>query len=237
MKKESISAAKSHFEQIPWCAALLHQPGTVAFLPSFRLAEDAPFGTIPTQDQLFSRILHAKDAIPECIGFYRDPFPSDAGPGPQTAIASGGKPGSRLLLDSSTLIFDLQPGVNGFNGLVHGGLVATLMDEAVGNFLLLDSDLQLRAKARVELSPEIFDLGTVEALVTARMNVKFKRPIATPQSVVVSVSVRGIDGRKLTLDVTVKGENAVEYASCEALWVSIPKVAPPKRVDGVREKL
>ncbi|KAH8883005.1 hypothetical protein GQ53DRAFT_664659 [Thozetella sp. PMI_491] len=215
--------AGSRLEEVPWCADLLSQPGVVTFVPSSRAPQEAPLGMIPTQDQLFRKLLRAPDAIPECIGFYKDTHVSHPDNPDKISTSHSSDSNKQLHIQSSSLIFDLQPGVNGFNGTAHGGLVAAIIDEAMGNFLLINSAVQQREKRAGPLPPNLLDLDSVGGFMTAGMNMVLKKTIATPQVVVVTAVLDKIEGKKMLLRVTVEGKDGAEYARCDGLWISFPK--------------
>ncbi|XXG99671.1 hypothetical protein Hte_006012 [Hypoxylon texense] len=189
---------------VPWCAALLHAPDTLTFIPqSFATKEDAE---VSSKDQLFRRTLRNEEAIPDCIGFYPDP----------KDVSDTTSP---FLLASSSIIFDLRPGVNGYNGTVHGGLIAALMDESMGAYLYTNDRIYKQKKAEGLLpaaSKGFEDMG----FATSRMDVRLLKPIRTPQIVVVTTRLAAIDGRKVHFSVEVKGKEGKVYATCDGTWVS-----------------
>jgi acyl-CoA thioesterase FadM len=97
------------------------------------------------------------------------------------------------------------------------------MDEAMGNFLLVNSEMQHIHRKTGELPPEILDLEASDGFFTAEMNVKLHRPIETPCVVIVHAALRGIDGRKIAFYVSVKGENNNLHATCDGLWIALRK--------------
>ena len=129
-----------YFQSIPWCAVLLEKPGIVPYTPTCRLEPDAN-GALPTQDQFFRVNLRSSDLIPYAIGFYQDPFsPAIISPSPTLS-------GLRLLIHSSTLMLDLRPGTNGYNGAAHGGLISTLIDEAMGSLIYINHHFYTEVEA------------------------------------------------------------------------------------------
>jgi acyl-coenzyme A thioesterase PaaI-like protein len=196
-------ANKSKFEDVPWCAALLNAPDTLTFEPASREEGSA------SQDQLFARTLRSNETVPRCIGFYQDP----------TEIPESAKSGSPFLLSSASLIFELRPGVNGFNGTVHGGLIGALMDESMGSFLYLSDKVYRRKRAEGLLSsdsPGFDKLG----FFTGRVDIRLLKPIPTPQIVVVTSHLAKVDGRKVHIRAVIKGQHGQEFAVCDGTWVS-----------------
>ncbi|KAI4864543.1 HotDog domain-containing protein [Hypoxylon rubiginosum] len=197
-------------KDVPWCAALIHAPGTITFIPQSHVTQD---GTeVSSQDQLFRRTLRNDEAIPDCLGFYQDP----------QILSDGTASDSPFLLSSSSIMFDLRPGVNGFNGTAHGGLIAALMDESMGAYLYTNDRVYKQKKAEGLLpvaSKGFEDLG----FATSRMDIRLLKPIRTPQIVVVTSRLAETDGRKVRFSVDVKGKEGKVYATCDGTWVSFAR--------------
>lgn len=213
--KDTFEAAKLHFEAVPWCASLLGSPDIVTFNPPCRSPPD-PAGISISKDQLFRHILNNEEAVPACLGFYTRTSKLESDFGDTRPKAS------RLLLDSATLIFDLQAGVNGFQGWTHGGLLAALMDEAMGSYIYINYRLQVEEKLQQALPADVMDLTTVNT-VTARMDMKLKKPLPTPAIVLVKTALVEILGRKMLIETTIEGETGAQYAACDATWISLPR--------------
>lgn len=96
--------------------------------------------------------------------------------------------------------------LNGFPNVVHGGAVVALIDEAMGIFLGLNRD------RGVILSTD---------LVTADLRVKFLRPVATPQTVLISVRLQEASGRKYVLEADLKDASGAVLAKGEAVWIAV----------------
>ncbi|KAF2263092.1 hypothetical protein CC78DRAFT_534254 [Lojkania enalia] len=206
-----------YFQSIPWCAALLEKPGIVLYTPTCRLAPDAN-SALSTQDQFFRINLRHSDLIPYAIGVYEDPFfPTIISPSPTSS-------GLRLLIYSSTLMLDIRPGTNGYNGSAHGGLISTLIDEAMGSLIYINHKFytEVEATQKEKMPSNVLNMHGV-AMFTASMNVRFLKPLPTPQVVLVTASLNKIEGRKVYLDVEVKNGEGMKFASCEGMWMSISR--------------
>ncbi|RYP19578.1 hypothetical protein DL765_003305 [Monosporascus sp. GIB2] len=209
----SLSTLSDHFASIPWCASILKLPGTVTFLPVSRIdPSQLPEDCCPSQDQLFKHTLASETAVPNCLGFYQDPT---AAPGSEHCDLP-------FVLPSASLLFDIRSGVNGFNGTAHGGFIAAMMDEAMGTFLFQNDIANREAKAEGVIPSSAQDFKDV-AYVTARINIAYRRPLPTPKTVVVTASLKRLDGRKAYIHVVVKGEAGEEYAVSDAMWVKIQR--------------
>ncbi|KAH7374661.1 HotDog domain-containing protein [Plectosphaerella cucumerina] len=204
-----------HFLSMPWCAALLNAPDVVPFTPTSRLEGDHATRSM-TQDQLFRKSLNGSDTIPRCVGFYHDKTDQII------AEAASSPAPARLLVESISVLFDLQPGVNGFNGTAHGGLIASLIDEAMGSMFLVNNVVQAIGGMRGgNVPPGIVDLSNLRVF-TAGMDVRFQKPVRTPGVVVVTSSFVKTEGRKIFMDVRLTDEKGVENARCDAVWLSRP---------------
>ncbi|KAI0546618.1 HotDog domain-containing protein [Xylaria curta] len=208
----------SSLESIPWCATLLQKPGVVKFTPQARQPA-GPDGRFPSQDQLFKTSLKTPNTVPEYIGFYLSPF-SDLTQMtlPPTPLVGGGP---RLLINTMSLLVDLRPGVNGFNGTAHGGLIASLLDEAMGCLFFCNAMVlhEMMAKG-AEIPEHILNMAEAGPTFTASMNVKFMKPISTPQVVIASATFTKAEGRKLFLAYDIKDNRGTEYAKGEGIWIS-----------------
>lgn len=204
--------AEQQFRSIPWCAALLKRPDTVVFTPSARV-ENADDG-LASKDQLFRRTLNTSDAAPHCIGFYRDPS-QEITPPPISP---------RLLINSSSLLFDIGPGVNGFHGSAHGGFMAVMMDDAMGSLIYHNHVLQMRKQQEDpewRMPPETIDLAKIH-YITAGMDLRYRKPLPTPSVVICTASLRKVEGRKMFMDVTIKDERGTVFTTGNGLWISMP---------------
>jgi acyl-coenzyme A thioesterase PaaI-like protein len=172
-----------HFQAIPWCADLLSSPDYV--LTSTFSRHPKP----RNEDSLFAHTLNSALTIPHIQSLYRRPTP------PETFV-------SELL----TLV-TLSTGLNGGPDALHGGIIATLMDDVKGLLLTVnttDAGEPLSASA-----------------VTARMEVRFERRVPTPGTYVVGARCTRREGRKIWLEGWIMDGEGRRCASSESLWVFV----------------
>jgi acyl-CoA thioesterase FadM len=113
----------------------------------------------------------------------------------------------------------LGTGMNGAPFMLHGGIVATLMDDVVGTLMTVNETTTEDEKS-VPLS---------SAAVTAYMNIQYRSPITTPQTVLVIAKSREFKGRKFYLDSEIRDEYGHVLASAESLWIAVRQhQKPPK---------
>lgn len=177
------SSDLTHFLAIPWCATLLTSPSTTILsspIPS-RISNPS------TEGALFSQTLQTPDTISALLSFSRN--------SPNTPTK-----------DIHTLV-TLEYLLNGYPNTAHGGIIVTIIDEAMSFFLKRNKEL-----------------GTLPGLgdiVTADLRVKFIRPVKTPQTVVVEARLREVNGRKYVVKADVKDGEGVVLAQGEALWIPV----------------
>ncbi|KAH8655111.1 HotDog domain-containing protein [Tricladium varicosporioides] len=116
-------------------------------------------------------------------------------------------PPTALISQISTLV-TLEQGVNGYPHMAHGGLVGFLFDEIMGLVLSMN-------KSRGAIFNQI--------IVTAELTVKYLKPVATPQTVLVTVWLKEIVGRKIGLQATMKDSKGTELAKADGLWIAVSK--------------
>ncbi|KAI1152128.1 hypothetical protein F4825DRAFT_462086 [Nemania diffusa] len=221
------------FESVPWCAALLLSPGITTFIPSPH-SPAGPNGHSPSQDQLFVTTLNTANAVPRCVGFYQSPF-SDAGETKLLEPVSRRiKFGQQLLISTASYFFELCPGVNGFNGTAHGGLIACLFDQAMGDLLFINGEIHRRAalptgkRCRRAVTngthlPPCYLNPLDNPMFTASMETQLLKPLVTPQIVLVTVSLNKVAGRKIYLDSFLENEEGIKFAAGRGIWVSARK--------------
>lgn len=70
-------------------------------------------------------------------------------------------------------------------------------------------------------SKSITDRGAARLAFTAYLNVKFKKPLRTPQVVVVRGQVKKVEGRKLYVKGRCEDKDGMTFAEADGLWVLV----------------
>ena len=172
---------QEYFGAIPWCAKLLHEPNIVTTPTCNRQYKE------DTEDALFAETLNHPDAIRACLSFYKRPDVGD------------------VRVDEVHTLFSLGYRVNGYANVCHGGMVATLVDEAVGILLTVNKRLE----------NAVIKNGSA----TASLQMTFLKPVVTPQTVLVTTTFHEVKGRKYYINVTVKNDSDVCLAEAKTLWI------------------
>ncbi|KAK4188074.1 HotDog domain-containing protein [Podospora australis] len=180
----------AYFRSIPWCASLLDHPDIVISQSVSRVIR--PLHNM--EDALISQTLNRTDAIPAYITFYSPPSPSSGA----------------LVKEVSSLIA-LGPMVNGWDGICHGGIVMTLLDEVMGQLFAVNKQRKVMKK---------------EPLLTGWLKTKFLKPVYTGTKeranvVLVVAKLTEVEGRKHATEAVVYGEDGTELARADAMFVQL----------------
>lgn len=162
LANERAAAAQiAYFRTIPWCASYLDSPTLVINQSVSRALKPAHSNL----DSLISRTLNRPDAIPAYITFYSPPSSSSSSPSPPNS-RSGNQDGSTpdLVTEVSALVA-LGPMINGWDGICHGGIVATLLDEVMGQVFAVN-------KQHGALNRKV-------PAMTGYLNTRYERPVRT----------------------------------------------------------
>ena len=110
-----------HFQDIPWCAALLSTPDFKPTETFSRTVKDH------NEDTLFGQTLKSDNTISHAHSIY---LPSKTKTSP-------------FILEVRTFV-TLSTGMNGGPNALHGGMITTLMDDTMGTLLKLNRDAEDR---------------------------------------------------------------------------------------------
>lgn len=178
------------FASVPWTASMLSAPNTIPFLPSSRNPAS------PLHDQFFGRTLNNERGLSHLISFFHAPSIDVA------------KDPSHSITKTVTLV-SLGDGLSGFPRVVHGGIVASLVDESMGTVFDLNSTLGKEARA--------FQTPNV----TGGLDIKYLKPVPTNGVYYITSTVDEIDGRKTRIRCELKDKDGEVLAKCASKWVAL----------------
>ncbi|KAJ6445044.1 thioesterase superfamily protein [Purpureocillium lavendulum] len=225
-----FESAVSYFTSLPWCAALINDPSPspeTSLLPGHGPA----IGFIP---QCFNPVSARHDQFVGRTLSHGHPYYASSSSGSEQqegvegargspvrhwlslfrpADASQLRDPSRPILRVATLIA-LGDGTSGYEGIVHGGLTATLLDESLGVINELNTALGKEGS--------LFSASSV----TASLSIKFLAPVATAEKAVcVTAWVESMQGRKTMMKAEVTNGKGEKLAVAESVWVAVkPKL-------------
>lgn len=176
----SIEADLAHLRAIPWCAEHLDRPNQV--IRSFSARRDKR-----STQYLFTKVLNTPDALPHMLTLYDEPADGE-------------------VVNEVRALITLGRDVGGFEGICHGGMVMSLLDEVAGELGALNQ------------KSGVIDYKMV---VTAYMNTKFHRPLLIPATVFSRTWVTKAEGRKFYVAVVIEDEKGNALASADALFMGV----------------
>ena len=163
--------SKTPFLRIPWAAALLKQPNIICRVPESRKFKAS------MEDSLFAEILKTPRTIRSCISFYQKP-----------------QPDQEKVKEVSTLM-TIGNGVNGHPNTMHGGIVASILDEAMGILQIVNYErdhIRAVGKGAAEGELPTYAVGSY----TAELKIKYLKTVHTPDAVIVTARFVKKEGRK-----------------------------------------
>lgn len=95
--------------------------------------------------------------------------------------------------------------MNGGPNALHGGIIATLMDDVIGTLLTINKD------------EETINSGTV----TGTLSVKYLRKVMTPQTVVVVAKCKEVRDRKIFMEAEVRDSEGNVLAKADSMWIKV----------------
>ncbi len=122
------------------------------------------------------------------------------------------------------MLLSVGSGVNGHPRRLHGGVIASIFDEAMGTLMTVNRDLAIAAGAGkgspgggIEGGGDVGMITTSTS--TAYLRTSFLKLIPTPQVLVASAWLREIKGRKVFVEADIRNGKDVVLAKCDALWI------------------
>ncbi|KAG6067724.1 hypothetical protein E4U32_003106 [Claviceps aff. humidiphila group G2b] len=193
-----FASALNHFTSIPWCAALLS--------PSSKFSSsDSPGPIITFIPQCFNPLSPKHDQF---VGATLASHPRGLNHMLSFFRASQLHDPTKSIQRVDTL-FSLGDGLSGYEGLLHGGMTATMMDEAMGTVNEINTALGKEG------------LVYQRSSVTAGMEVQFLRPVRVPGVVCVAAWREGGEGRKTRMRCEVRDGEGEVLVRGRSTWVAM----------------
>ncbi|KAF9890174.1 hypothetical protein FE257_006335 [Aspergillus nanangensis] len=203
------------FSALP-CARPYLNPSSSPSSPPLPLYQPIPFLSRydkhdNTTDTFFSHAMNTDNTIPRLLSLLRrdilSPTPENVAQQQQaqTPPSDPNNPPSSSPPDQIVFV-QLGTGLNGFTDTVHGGVLASLVDEALSTCVEAFRQ-QLAGEDRAKLY-------------TANLNVSYRAPVMSPGVVVVKTWLRRREGRKWFMEAEVAGEDGEVKTVVKALWIS-----------------
>ncbi|KAK1140636.1 hypothetical protein N8T08_010033 [Aspergillus melleus] len=184
-ENNNTSRTLQAFQAYPHARALLQRPDYYAIGTWSRLPK--PTG----EDGLFAGTLATSTTIPHCLTLRRRDLPAlpavaPSWPSPTADATDGASPADVFML------LDLAaPGICGHPDTVHGGIVATFLDEAMSLAVTLHAP-----PPELDPSSHSDSHSPRGKLYTAQLDVRYKRPVSAPGLLVARAKLVARVGRK-----------------------------------------
>jgi acyl-coenzyme A thioesterase PaaI-like protein len=172
-----------HFQSISWCSELLKDPAVVITPTLSRQPKD------DKEDSLTAITLQTDETISKCLTFYKRP-----------------PPGESFITEVCSLM-TLGAAMNGGPHMLHGGIIATLMDDVMGTLLTINKDSNAMP----------LSIRTV----TGTLNIRFMQRVKTPGTVLVVAKCRDVKGRKYFMEAEVRSGTGEVFARADSLWIRV----------------
>ncbi|KAL2434870.1 hypothetical protein ABEF95_009741 [Exophiala dermatitidis] len=190
---QSAQEEVSVFSSIPWCRRILSDPEWRVEQCTSRVLKP-----LTREDALLSQSLKSNDTIKGWVSLYRNTPPT-------STITTTVPPN---LTTKVLTLLSLQPGLNGYPGVCHGGIVATILDEVMSILVTRCRNSQ----------------GVRGDNVTADLHLTYIKPVPTPAVVLCRAKINDIKGRKYYVDgQIVDGESGTVLAKADALFITVQK--------------
>ncbi|KAI1619563.1 HotDog domain-containing protein [Exophiala viscosa] len=166
-----------HFNTIPWCAELLADP-------SFHILGNLS-RTVTSGDghSLMAETWNTERTISHLLSLHRPLDPT------------AGQP------EELRRLYTFGSGMNAHPDLLHGGVIATILDSTMGN----------------AVGQQIPDLNSI---FTVALNITYKKPVSTPGTVVVRSWIAKIEGaRKVWVHGVIESGAGEVHALADGMWL------------------
>jgi thioesterase superfamily protein 4 len=146
-----------------------------------------------TENSFLAQTLRTGDAITACQSFYKAPSP------PSDSESHQGSDSANL--GEMQTLYVIGSGLNGHEGVCHGGFLSLVLDEIMGLV--------------VRLYPKAANPYTLY------LNVSFKKPLSTPAVIVCRGRFTKLQGRKMWVSGSVEDGEGGLYATGESLFLEV----------------
>ncbi|KAJ5915443.1 Thioesterase superfamily [Penicillium verhagenii] len=183
------AAEVSHFRSHQWANSLISSEDYIPIDTDSRRVKPST-----GEDGYFANTLGTSSTIPHLLTLQRrnlSPAPAEIPPWlPATKQDAAAKPTPGVNPADVLVICDLgSPGLSGHPATVHGGITATLIDEAMSLAVAAHANGSASPSASAEDNPR-------GKIFTVQLDVRYRQKVKTPALLVVRAKVIGRVGRK-----------------------------------------
>lgn len=150
---------------------------------------------LSTEDILIFKTLNSNETVKSWISLYKRPALGDTWIGEVRVLVT------------------LGTEMNGGPNMLHGGIAATLMDEVLSILMTVNNETH-----HAEEHP------SSTSAVTARLDVRYLRPINTPGTFLIAAKCREKDKKKFNLEANIRNGEGNVLARADSVWVRVPRI-------------
>ncbi|RVX71355.1 hypothetical protein B0A52_04929 [Exophiala mesophila] len=198
----------AHFQSMPWTNAFLTDP-TYRAIPRYTAPEKNDGHTLMGEtwntDRTIVHMITFAKASPEKAKKQTD--------APSPILASLAVPTPQ---DDPTLItrfYTLGNGLNAHPSLLHGGVIATILDSTLG------AATGIHISLPSTLAP--YGPGARLTTFTVDLRITYKKPVKTPCTICARSWVVRSEGRKVFVKGWIGGEDGTVHSLAEGIWVMV----------------
>lgn len=122
-------------------------------------------------------------------------------------------------IKETVILFDIGTGLNGLPGAAHGGIIATLLDEACGIFVASLVGAKAQDLLRNTTKENCATIWPSSGTATLYLNVTYLKFVKTPSVVAVRCRLKEQKGRKLFINGQMEDSNGEVLSKVEALFL------------------
>ncbi|KAK7966736.1 uncharacterized protein PG986_001013 [Apiospora aurea] len=190
-----------YFKSIPWCAQHMRGSNLVVRPPSCRTIQ--PSG----ENLLFGRTLNTAGTISALLEIFSNKRAGGDGAAASASATPHNKDDGSSLIGEAKWLLALGQDVNGYPGMLHGGVVAAILDELIGGMVPINRERGLIPAG---------------SYFTAYLHTQYRRPVPTTSGALLGrarfVKVDLARG-KVFAEATLEDGEGTVLASAEALFV------------------
>ncbi|KAJ2979129.1 hypothetical protein NQ176_g3436 [Zarea fungicola] len=221
---DRFTSAVGYFNKIPWCFRLMNEPSpTRGLIPgSGRALAFLPHCFNPASaqhEQFIGEVLSRGRCVSVTANGKQGSCNANGAQPPLRHMLSLFRPSTPGQVEDPTKpilrvasLIAFGSGTSGFEGIVHGGLIATILDESLSIVSELNSALGKSGSA----------FNTVH--VTASLNIQYLAPLpVTEDAVCVIASMDKLDGRRAIMKGEMVDSKGNTLARVDSVWAGVPK--------------
>ncbi|RDW67073.1 hypothetical protein BP5796_09822 [Coleophoma crateriformis] len=148
-----------------------------------------------TEDILIFKTLNSNETIKSFLSLYKRPPPGE------------------FWIEEVRVLVTLGTEMNGGPYMLHGGIAATLMDEVLSVLMTINNETH-----HAEEHP------SSTSAVTARLDVRYLRPVSTPGTYLVVARCRERVGKKFILEVEIRDGDGAVLVKADSVWIRVPRI-------------